>query len=86
MHHLQSLEVVLKGVSHQDVVGRNGSKNRRLDLMQLGVYILHQLRSDAAPSGGERGVIAPEQSVFVPQSQKGGGGYVADLMASTSTA
>lgn len=64
MHYLQSLEIVLKGVSHQDIVGRNDSKNRRLNLMQLGVYILQQLWSDAAPSGGERGAITQEHQLL----------------------
>lgn len=85
MNHLQSLEVVLKRVSYQDVIGRNGSKNRRLNLMQRGVYVLHQLRSDAAPSGGERGVVAREHSYCITES-KGGGNKCAGRMASISTA
>lgn len=85
MHHLQSLEVVLKGMSHQNVVGRNSSKNRRLNLMQLGVYILQQLWGDTAPSGGERRAIA-RGGKFLHHKVKKRQKMCAGLMSSISTA
>lgn len=53
VNHLESLEIVLERVSHQEVISSDYPQHRRLHLVQPGVNALQQLRSDAAISGGQ---------------------------------
>lgn len=58
VHHFQSLEIILEGVSHENVVGPNHPQHRRLHMVKLGIYVFQELRSDATiPGEGQREVV-----------------------------